>query len=444
MTDSPEDRFVVCSRKCGPAALSTAVRSLAVTLVLAMALALGPFVHQAAAQQSDGAQRIAAVVNEDAISLYDLTARMEIIMKTAGMPNLDEVRQRLAPQVLRTLIDEALKNQEAERVGVTVENQDLAEAVGRVENRNGMQPGQLNDVFKAGGLDWNSFVAQMRSEIGWAKAVRRSLRSRVSVSEDEINLYLNRLRQNIGKPEYLVAEIFLPVDEPSQDAEVLGVAQRLTDQMRRGANFAALAQQFSRSPSAANSGDLGWVGPGDVDPEVLDALAQMEPGNLSTPVRTFGGYYILLLRDKRLATAGDAAGPLMSRLILPTSGPQAMPAETLNSIRSVLADGVQGCEALNELAATTGAPNSGTMGRVDIARLPPDAAQYARTLPVGSLSPAMSVQGSEVYLMVCDRSTDGMPPRGVIEERLMEQKLQNAAQRRLRDLRQQAIIDIRI
>jgi peptidyl-prolyl cis-trans isomerase SurA len=266
---------------------------------------------------------------------------------------------------------------------------------------------------------------------------------RVKVSDEEVALYERELQRNIGQPEYLVADIFLPVDSPAQDGEVQAAAERMIEQMRQGANFAALAQQFSRGASAQRGGDLGWVGPGDVDQEVLQALRAMTPGNLSQPIRTFGGYHILLMREQRISKGGQA-GPTvtLSRIVLPTRGSRALTADRIQSFRSRI-QATNSCEAFNALAKEVGDP-SGPMGNVDPNLLPLDAQQAIRGLTNGTPSTGIKQDGAEVYLMVCGQNSGGLPDKETLRARLIEQKIQGIAQRRLRDLRQQAIIDIRV
>ena len=64
--------------------------------------------------------RIAAVVNDEMISVYDLNMRLSLVVALSGLPKTLETRQRLGPQVLRSLIDDELKRQEATRLGISV------------------------------------------------------------------------------------------------------------------------------------------------------------------------------------------------------------------------------------------------------------------------------------------------------------------------------------
>jgi hypothetical protein len=116
---------------------------------------------------------------------------------------------------------------------------------------------------------------------------------------------MKRLKEHAGEPQSHVAEIFLAVDNPSQDAEVRALAEKLTEQMKQGARFSAIAQQFSQSATAAVGGDMGWLRPGSAAPDLAAAVAPLKPGELSPPIRTNSGYYLLLVLDA--ATAIPAA-----------------------------------------------------------------------------------------------------------------------------------------
>jgi hypothetical protein len=98
-----------------------------------------------------------------------------------------------------------------------------------------------------------------------------------------------------------VAEIFLPVDKPDEEANIKQLAEKLTREMLQGkAPFPRVATQFSQSASAKRGGDIGWVQEGSLYPEIEDVLMRMNEGDLSEPVRTISGYYIVTLRKKRV------------------------------------------------------------------------------------------------------------------------------------------------
>src|SRR5229473_649475 len=250
--------------------------------------------------------RIAAVVNDEVISVFDVVSRMRMVMISSNIDDSPEIRQRIGPQVLRSLIDEKLELQEAKRQTVTATDAEVTNGLQQIEKQNNMKTGQLNELLKARGIDRGSLVDQLTAGIVWAKLVRRQAAQTTEISDEEIDEAVKRVKEHASEPQSRVAEIFLAVDNPAQDDEVRQLAERLTQQMRQGARFSAVATQFSQSATAAVGGDIGWVRPDQLPAELAKAAAQLKPGELSPPVRTAGGYYLLLVIDRR--TGGSGGG----------------------------------------------------------------------------------------------------------------------------------------
>ena len=285
--------------------MAPAVARAALVLLALFPIILGP-AHQVRGQES---VRIAAVVNSEAISIPDLVARIDVAVVASRLQPSEELRRQLAPQVLRSLIDERLKVQEAERLGVTVSDAEMMNARRSVEQRNRVAAGGFDDFVRSRGLDVASVAAQLRAEILWSKLVRGRLGASVSVGEGEIDETLARLEANRGRPEFRVAEIFLAVESIDREDEVRAAATSLYEQLVAGASFPQIARQFSQSATAAVGGDIGWVIEGQLPSEIEAVLAQLEPGSVAPPVRAFDGYYIVSLIERRTVLAdAPAAG----------------------------------------------------------------------------------------------------------------------------------------
>src|SRR5437867_844932 len=164
--------------------------------------------------------RIAAVVNDEAISVADVRSRLRMVMLSSNFPDSPETRQRITGQVLRTIVDEKLQIQEAKRQNVTASDDEVNKAISQIEKQNNMQPGQLDGVLKARGIERGALVDQLTASIVWAKLVRRLFSQTSTVSDEEIDDALKRLRETINEPQSRVAEIFLAVDNPQQDDEI--------------------------------------------------------------------------------------------------------------------------------------------------------------------------------------------------------------------------------
>jgi peptidyl-prolyl cis-trans isomerase SurA len=243
---------------------------------------------------------IAAVVNEDAISEIDVRDRLRLVIISAGLPDSPEMRQRAINQVLDTLIDEQIKMQEAARHKLTVSEEDVANALKTIAGNNKMTPEQFEDVMRQQGIQKNTLIRQIKAQIAWTKVVQNVIRDMVSVSQNDVAALKERLKANIGKSEYLTSEIFLPVSEESNDADVRALANRLISEIGEGkASFAAVAAQVSRSAGAEKGGDIGWIQEGGLPKELDEALRGLAEGQISQPIHGTDGYHILQLRKKR-------------------------------------------------------------------------------------------------------------------------------------------------
>ncbi len=412
-------------------------------LIAALALIAG--VTHVHAQQD--AVRIAAVVNEDVISLFDVQSRIQLFLLTAGIEDTVEVRQRLLPQVMNALIEEKLKMQEARREEIETTQEEVLGAVQLIEQNNGMQQGTFMSMLSERGIDFGNFYMQVEADVAWLKVVQQVLARDVSVSDEEVNVVINRLVSNQGKPEYLLGEIFLPIGLGVRDADVRTFATQLAEQARNGAPFPALAQQFSQSPTAAVGGDLGWVNAGELEAELDRAIARMQPGDISDPVRTLSGYTVLALRDQR-ATA--EASPLMaivtlSQIYLQTVGRNALSPARVEQLSAAIQSQVFSCDQMNQWGQQIGGPGSGPVDLIRIGGLPEGVRDAVVDLPVGRVSSPIDVPGARLFVMICTREEDdGLPSPDQVYARLENEKLDTISRQRLRDLRRLALIDVRL
>lgn len=400
-----------------------------------------------AARAQDNGLGIAAVVNEDVVSALDLQLRTTMIIATSNMSDTPETRARISPQVLRGLIDEKLMLQEARRVEIIVDQKDIDDGVKRIADGNKVTPEQLEAQLLQMGVPLSALTARIEAEIAWQSFVGRTLAKKIKIGEEEISDEIKRIQASAGQPEYLLAEIFLPVENPSQDAEVQLVASRLLQQMQDGAPFNALATNFSRATTAALGGDMGWVQASHLDPQMLSVIRTMQPGNVTAPIRTLGGYYILLLREVRTSPglAGGDATLKLSQLHL-----QATPQDDLNQLAAKLvsmSQGVTTCAQLEAMGKQYGSPMSGSLGELSLSVLPDDMRAAVGNLPVGRPSAPVGTGGGVAVMMVCERQDSGVDmeaARAAISQQLTFERLNVAAERHLRDLRRTAFVDIRL
>ena len=140
--------------------------------------------HSSASSQSLG---IAAVVNDDVISLYDLEARLDLLIITSNQKNSAQLRKRLSRQTLNGLIDEKLKLEEAKRFGVKVAQDKLEQAFSNLEKQNKMPQGGLTEFLSLKGVDRLVLLNQIKASMAWRDTINKKFRYQISISEEEID-----------------------------------------------------------------------------------------------------------------------------------------------------------------------------------------------------------------------------------------------------------------
>ena len=372
-------------------------------------------------------------------------------MLTSNLTDSPDTRQRIAAQVLRTIVDEKLQMQEAKRQNITATDEEINKALGQIEKQNNMQPGQLVQLLKAHGIDRSALVEQLTASIVWAKLVRRLLSQTSIVSDEEIDYALKRAKETANEPQSRVAEIFLAVDNPQQEDDVRRLAERLTEQMKQGARFSAVAQQFSQSATAAVGGDIGWVRAEQLSPELGKAVAQMRPGELSPPIRT-GCRLLFAARARQALGPGArpgrfAAAPGANRVSVAAAGdrsaapccyPRGAERQDVRKELRGAAENRQG-EGL-AAAVERGAP----AGRPD---RPRDAQHRAGAGSRAGLAADRAKERRRRDHGVREGggpSAPTIPTRDEIGETLMRQRLDTLARRYMRDLRRTAFVDLRV
>jgi len=420
--------------------------ALALTLAAGAALPAGaqqPQLPQPQPQQNVG---IAAVVNDEAVTTADVVGRMRLATASSGLPDTPETRQRLLPQVLRLLIDEVLQVQEARKLEIEVTETEIDMEMEQVAQRNRMTIGQFREALAQAGIPEATMRQQVRASLAWSKLVQRRIRPTVSVAEEEIQAYAERIKANAGKPEYLVAEIFLAVDTPAAEEDARRLAERLVDQISQGASFQAIAQQFSQGAGAATGGDIGWIQQGQLEPALDRTLQQLKPGQFSRPVRGVGGYHVLWVRDQRIVTVGnpDDIQISLAQFIVPVP-PGTDPAQQYQQVTQVAQEAAS-CQALQNAAGSVAGAQTASLPLTRMGDVPEEIRGLVGNLGVGTPTQPLVTDVGVMLLMVCDRVVpEGVgPPADQIRNVLLSERMDMMQRRYLRDLRTAALIEYRI
>lgn len=423
-------------------------RSIALRLVAGLCILSLSAVAWADNLPSDATERVAAVVNDDAITIHDLDARVRLGLLAANIPDTAEQRRQITTEVLRRLIDEHLEVQEAARDKITITDGEVSSGVTDLEKQNHMEKGQLIALLESHGIDPQTLRDQVRAQQLWIRVVRAVLLPTVRIGEEEIDARLAQMREGLSKPAYLAADIYLAVEDPRREAAVRQLADSLVQQLHNGAPFAALARQFSQSGAAAG-GDLGWVTPGMIDNQLFDTLSKLEVRGISEPIRTIDGYHILFLRDKHAAGQELSDQPTFDLADLDvTQLPSSTPEERKQQIERIHAavDKDRNCDDYERHVRGIATAHYNRVGLIRPSETPLEVRPFLEKLRKGEMSEPMQLEDGVRFFIACDKTepVNGLPSRDEVRRRIESERVDLLASRYLRDLRRAAFVEIRI
>ena len=393
-------------------------------------------------------ESVAAVVNDDIVSTYDLAQRMRLLIATSGVQPTQENLQQFQREALVSLVDEHLQFQELRRVEkeqkieILADDAEINEEIAEMAKGNNMSAEQFMAFLASRGIGQDTLKQQLRAQVSWSRWIQGRYGSRLRVGDDQIAATQALLAAQSAKPQYNIGEVLIDANRVGGMQQAMTGAQQLVTQMQQGAPFPAVARQFSALPTAANGGDAGWVSPSEVPAEVSAVLEQMRPGQLSQPIAVKDGVYILYLREKRAGGNATLVNLKQVAIGLPqtaTPDDEATARTKLAAIRPTIKD----CAGMDAAANAAQGVIAGDLGEAEVADLAPAFRDAAEKLKVGEVSEPIRTPVGLHLIAVCGRRTAGAggADKDQIERRLRGQQLSMIARRYMRDLRNSATIE---
>ena len=390
------------------------------------------------------ADGVVATVNDQIITGFDLRQRMLAVIALSQVQPTEENIPAIQQQALNALIEERLQNAEIAKFDdLKISDAEVDEEIAAMAQEAGVAPQAYIAFLEQGGIRPSNLREQLRTEIAWRALVGGRFNSRAKVSRAQVDQAMRQLTEAAAKPQYLIGEIYLEAARVGGQQAAVNGAQQLVDQMVQGAPFQAVARQFSAAPSAIRGGDAGWVVQGTIQPALQTALDQLQVGQLSRPIPVEGGVYIIYMRDKR---AGAATSLVTLKQIMVEAPDTASEADIaaatarLEALRPQLT-----CDNILQRATSEQGLLGADLGESDVANLAPQFQQVARSAEIGTISSPVRTPLGVHLLAVCGRRVGGpdAPTFQQVESRLQSQNLSMLARRYMRDLRSDALIEMK-
>jgi peptidyl-prolyl cis-trans isomerase SurA len=247
--------------------------------------------------------RVVAKVNSEIITLSSVNERVELLkQKLRG--DYQGSEEEILDEALNMILEEKLQIQEGKKRGLEVDDSAVEAAVKNIEQKNGLEEGQLALMLESEGRSMESYKNKIRDQILVSKVVRFELGSRTNISERKITKYYHNNQKDFWEPSkarvrhiLILAEEGLSVDKKK---EKYLLVKNILREVKGGRDFAAAAKEYSEDISSSEGGDVGFVEKGKMVPEFENAVYRMKEGEISDIVETEYGYHIIKV-DKVLA-----------------------------------------------------------------------------------------------------------------------------------------------
>ena len=388
--------------------------------------------------KSQDIQAIAVIVNDEVISRYDVNQRVRLILVTSGIPATEENVKRIEEQAIKALIDEKIQIQEAIKLEVPDSPDEINLMLDNIARGNQTTAEGILESITSQGVNSETLLNQIKSELLWNKIVRGRFGSYINISDEEVNIIYDRTIQNINNSQYDISEIFIGFEDESEEKEAKELTERLTEQLKNEIAFEPVAQQFSQAPSSGQGGFIGWVSEGQLDPDIISNIKNLEIGSVSNPIKTVNGYYIIKLNGK---SEEGGKNPMKNQYDLISVS---FDIED-KIIAKDFSDNFISCKRLDGLLENYNQKEVNVIGKRLLQELPKELHKELLEKNAGNaLSPRFSDENIDIIL-ICDRKDDiGIQVnRDVIEDNIYSQKMGMMSRRHLRDLRRDAVIEYR-
>ncbi len=408
-----------------------------------------------AAPSIEEVDQIAAVVNDEVITRSELEQRYRTAMQQLRRQNIQPPpRNLLLTQTLDRMVTERALLQHAKNSGVRVDPAQVERAVQRIASQNGMSVDELKSALARDGISYDRFRENIGNEILISRARERQVESKLSVSDAEIDSYLQTQSGLDQDDEFNLSHILITVPEnaaPEQTQERRARAQKIIDELNKGADFAQLSATYSDAPNALEGGNLGWRSAGQIPSLFMNAVRNLKPGETSELIKSPNGFHILRLNDKRGKDVTTVITQTRARHILIKPSEITSESDAINRLNQVRERIEQGGEKFEDLARqfsedTGSAAKGGELNWVNPGDTVPEFERAMNALKPGELSQIVQTPFGWHLIQVLERREQDVTAerqRLLARQAIRERKLDEAVEDWVRQVRDQAYVELR-
>jgi len=287
--------------------------------------------------------KVAAVVNNGVVLESDVTGLLQSVKmnaQEAGQQLPDD--NTLRHQILERLIMDELVLQMAKKMGVTISDAEVDQAIANIAQQNRLTPDQLRARLAQDGISYPTYRSQIRKEMTIAEVRNNEVRRRVTILPQEVDALAKQVsNQNDSSTELNLSHILIPLPENPTSAQVDEAekqAQNVVEQARSGSDFGKLAISYSADQQALKGGQMGWGRIQELPSIFAQALSTAKKGDIIGPIRSGVGFHILKVNDLRGQTQSVSVTEVHARHILLKPSPVLTDDQARAKLEQIAAD----------------------------------------------------------------------------------------------------------
>ncbi|MCG9599047.1 peptidylprolyl isomerase SurA [Vibrio sp. Isolate25] len=357
--------------------------------------------------------KVAVIVNSGVVLQSDIETSLKTIRANAkkndqSLPDEATLRE----QVTEKLIVDTIQQQEAERIGVRIDDNRLNEAINEIAKNNNQTLEQLNTSMTQEGLSYTQFREQVRKEIAANEARNALVRRRINILPAEVDNLANILaKETNATVQYKIGHIQLRVNDGDDKAAIEEKANQIVKELNQGSDFSTMAYTYSKGPKALQGGDWGWMRKEEMPTIFADQINLQNKGSIIGPFRSGVGFHILKIEDvKGLETVAVTEVNARHILIKPTVilSDEGVQKELLDITQRIQSGKVTFGEMAQQYSQDPGsAAQQGELGYQTSDLYVPEFKHQVDTLAVGQISePFKTVHGWHIVEVMDRREVD--------------------------------------
>ncbi|EDL51525.1 parvulin-like peptidyl-prolyl isomerase [Vibrio mediterranei AK1] len=395
--------------------------------------------------------RVRVIVNDGVILQSDIDSATKTLTANARkndqeLPSADIIQE----QILDKLILEKLQLQEADRIGVRIDDNRLESTLNDIAKNNNQTIEQLRQTVREEGLTWEAFREQIRDEIAASEARNAMVRQRINILPAEVdNLAELLAKESDATVTYKIRHIQLRFNDGEDKSVQEQQAKDLVARLKSGEDFATMAYTYSKGPKALEGGDWGWMRKEEMPTIFADQIKMQTKGTIIGPFRSGVGFHILKIEDvKGLETVSVTEVNARHILIKPTVilSDEGVQRELNNIIAKVQSGESTFAEMAEQYSQDPGsAVQGGELGYQTPELYVPEFKHQVETLPIGQISkPFKTVHGWHIVEVLDRRDVDktGSAMQNRAYRILFNRKFNEEASAWIQELRASAFVEM--